>query len=138
MQLTLGRAAKTAGRSKGTISRALNSGAMVGIKDGERWRIDPAELSRWMQANPSRERSENRNATHVEPSGNDSSAEAGVLRERIERLAEERERERSQLLDQIEDLRRRLDGAEAERRQLNAVLTDRKAERHGLWERLFG
>ena len=41
------------------------------------------------------------------------------------------------LRDQIEDLRQRLDGSEAERRQLNAVLTDRR-HRRGLWERLFG
>lgn len=134
MKLTLGQAAKTAKRSKGSISRALNSGTLAGTKlESGRWQIDPAELSRWMQANPSRNRSENRNDTP----GNGTSAEIGMLRDQLEWLAAERDRERDQLLDQIEDLRQRLDGSEAERRQLNAVLTDRR-HRHGLWARLFG
>ena len=90
-----------------------------------------------MEANPSRNRSENRNDTPHEPPGNGASGEIGMLRDQIERMAAERDRERDQLLDQIEDLRQRLDGSEAERRQLNAVLTDRR-HRRGLWERLFG
>ena len=133
MELSLGQAAKTAGRSKGTLSKALNSGTLSGIKaESGRWRIDPAELSRWMQANPFRNRSENRKET-PESGAVD---EAGILRDQMERLAAERDRERGLLLDQIEDLRRRLDGSEAERRQLNTVLTDRR--RRGLWARLFG
>lgn len=90
-----------------------------------------------MQANPSRNRSENHNGTPREPSGTDASVEIGMLRDQLDRLAAERDRERDQLLDQIEDLRQRLDGSEAERRQLNAILTDRR-QRRGLWERLFG
>ena len=46
-----------------------------------------------------------------------------MLRERIEAMNAERDRERSQLVDQIDDLRARLDGAEAERTRLNAILT---------------
>ena len=138
MKLTLGKAARTAGRSKGSISRALNSGSLAGAKaESGWWQIDPAELSRWMEANPSRNRSENRNDTPHEPPENGVSGEIGMLRDQIERMATERDRERDQLLDQIEDLRRRLDGSEAERRQLNAVLTDRR-DRRRLWERLFG
>ena len=137
MELTLGQAARTAGRSKGTVSRALSSGAMTGTKDGDRWRIDPAELSRWMQANPSRKRLENRLETPVQPPVDTAASESGMLREQLGRLEGERERERGQLLDQIEDLRRRLDAAEAERTKLNAVLTDQRRPR-GLWERLFG
>jgi uncharacterized coiled-coil DUF342 family protein len=107
---------------------------LAGTKlESGRWQIDPAELSRWMQANPSRNRSENRNDTP----GSGAAVEVGMLRDQLERLAAERDRERDQLLDQIEDLRQRLDGSEAERRQLNAVLTDRR-HRRGLWERLFG
>ncbi len=41
----------------------------------------------------------------------------------------ERDRERGQLVDQIEDLRARLDGAEAERVRLNALLTDQREKR---------
>lgn len=58
-------------------------------------------------------------------------------------MTAERDRERGQLVDQIEDLRARLDGAEAERVRLNALLTDQRekvAERpkRGLWARLVG
>ena len=72
-----------------------------------------------MDANPSRKRSENQFATPVEHNADASSTKAGMLRER----------ERGQLLDQIEDLRRRLDAAEAERAKLNAVLTDQRRPR---------
>lgn len=41
--------------------------------------------------------------------------EVKMLREQIDVLITERDRERGQLVDQIEDLRARLDGAEAER-----------------------
>lgn len=50
-----------------------------------------------------------------------------MLRERIDAMTAERDRERSQpAVDQIEDLRARLDGAEAERVRLNALLTDQR------------
>ena len=138
MKLTLGQAARTAKRSKGSISRALNSGTLAGTKlESGRWQIDPAELSRWVEANPSRNRSENRNDTPFEPPGNDGPVKIGMLRDQLDQLAAERDRERDQLLGQIEDLRQRLDGSEAERRQLNAILTDQR-HRRGLWERLFG
>ena len=53
MKLTLGQAAKTAKRSKGMLSKALNSGGISAEKDDKgRWQIDPSELSRWMSANP--------------------------------------------------------------------------------------
>ena len=138
MKLTLGQAAKTASRSKGTLSKALNSGEISGNKDESgRWRIDPAELSRWMQAHPLPKRAEDRKRPRQETPADGAAVEAGMLREQFERLVAERDRERRQLVDQIENLRRRLDGAEAERVKLNAVLTDQRYRR-GLWGRLFG
>ena len=111
---------------------------MAGNKhESGRWRIDPAELSRWMDANPVLKRSENQNETPHETSGNGMSAEVRMLREQIGRLTAERDRERGQLVDQIEDLRGRLDGAEAARTKLQAVLTDQR-DRRGLWARLLG
>jgi len=69
--------------------------------------------------------------------------EVKMLRERIEAMTAERDRERGQLVDQIEDLRARLDGAEAERVRLNALLTDQRERgsepsKRGLWRRLWG
>ena len=71
------------------------------------------------------------------------SIEAKMLREQINAMKVERDRERGQLVDQIEDLRTRLDGAEAERVRLNAVLTDQRhisteSVRRGFWGRILG
>lgn len=68
-----------------------------------------------------------------------------VTQER-ERLAEERERERRQLQDRIDNLERRLDIEGEERRKLTAILTDQRAKPEaaepappsGFWGRLFG
>lgn len=46
MKLSLGQAAKETGVSKATISRALKSGKLSGEKDGNQYKIDPAELFR--------------------------------------------------------------------------------------------
>lgn len=52
MKLTLGQAAKALKRSKGTLSKALNSSGISVEKDDKgRWQIDPSELSRRMPAN---------------------------------------------------------------------------------------
>lgn len=145
MKLTLGQAAKTAKRSKGTLSKALNSGGISAEKDDKgRWQIDPSELSRWMSANPFPNSLENQQETPEETHENSAlSVEVKMLRERIDAMTAERDRERGQLVDQIEDLRTRLDGAEAERTRLNALLTDQRAssttrESRGFWGRLFG
>lgn len=145
MKLTLGQAAKTAKRSKGTLSKALNSGGISAEKDDKgRWQIDPSELSRWMSANPLQNRLENQLETPEETHGNSTlGVEVKMLRERIDAMAAERDRERGQLVDQIEDLRARLDGAEAERVRLNALLTDQRERPRaeggqGFWRRMFG
>jgi transposase len=144
MKLTLGQAAKTAKRSKGTLSKALNSGGISAEKDDKgRWQIDPSELSRWMSANPFPNGRENQYETPEETHGNSAlGVEVKMLREQIDTMTVERDRERGQLVDQIEDLRARLDGAEGERVRLNALLTDQRekdagAKRHGFWARLM-
>ncbi len=52
--------------------------------------------------------------------------EVNRLRERLADQEAERDRERRQLTDQIDDLRERLDRAEEERRKLTAILTDQR------------
>lgn len=66
-----------------------------------------------------------------------------MLREQIERMDLERERERSQLTDQIEALKEHAERQSADHRQALAALTDQreKAQRspqRGLWARLIG
>lgn len=83
------------------------------------------------------------------------------LRQEVERLREDRERERQQLQETITDLRRRLDQSETERREaqgkLTALLThqiepepeaapapppplepEETADKGKLWQKLFG
>ena len=145
MKLTLGQAAKTAKRSKGTLSKALNSGGISAEKDDKgRWQLDPSELSRWMSANPFPNSLENQSETPEKTHENSVlGVEVKMLRERIDAMTAERDRERSQLVDQIEDLRARLDGAEAERVRLNALLTDQRdpkksTAKRGFWVRFTG
>ena len=145
MRLTLGQAAKAAKRSKGTLSKALNSGDISAEKDDKgRWQIDPSELSRWMSANPFPNSVDAQEETHMETHENSAlSVEVKMLREQIATMKAERDRERDQLVDQIEDLRTRLDGAEAERVRLNALLTDQRdrqdvSSKRGFWARLMG
>ena len=154
MKLTLGQAAKTAKKAKGTLSKALNRGELSAQKDDNgRWCIDPSELSRWMNGKPfpsvHKNRSETPSVNGLETGGNGSleqlrrDIEVKMLREQIETLNAERERERNQLLDQVRDLRTRLDGAETERIRLNAVLTDQREKqanlpKPSLWARLVG
>lgn len=145
MKLTLGQAAKTAKRSKGTLSKALNSGGISAEKDDKgRWQIDPSELSRWMSANPFPNGRKNQSETPEETHENSAlGVEVKMLRERIDAMTAERDRERGQLVDQIEDLRSRLDSAETERERLNAILTDQRERvpelpKRSLWARLMG
>lgn len=151
---TLGEAAKVAGVSKPTLSKAINVGRLSAEKQSDgSYRIQPAELFRVYPP----ETSENRLTDvtfddRLTGKGNSLiSEEVSRLRERLTILSGERERERDQLTSQIEDLRRRLDAeAEArrvegeERRKLTAILTDQRQplpsepvsrEPRGLWGR---
>lgn len=151
---TLGEAAKQAGVSKPTLSKAIKTGRISAEKqpDGS-YRIQPAELFRVYPPETHRNGLDRSEFVEGETrSGNRLVAEqVGVLRERLALLTDERERERQQLTDQIEDLRRRLDAeAEArrlegeERRKLTAVLTDQRPKDEapgpnagrGFWARL--
>jgi excisionase family DNA binding protein len=128
MSYTLGEAAKATGKSKMTIQRAIKSGRMsASRRDDDTYDIDPSELHRVFPS-----------VTTAEPdTGNkgrdDISDDMAVLRlelkvrdEKIAALQAEREREREQLTDQIDDLRRRLDTEGEERRKLTALLTDQR------------
>src|SRR5215213_3126382 len=135
---TIGTAAKATGKAKSVISRAIEKGRISATRheDGT-YSIDPAELHRVYP--PVSESNGNSN-----PEKNDSqpqiftggtgelAAELQYLREQLAALRDERVRERQQLADQIEDLRRRLDQSDQERRdkdrQLTAVLTDLRAK----------
>lgn len=112
MKMTLGQAAKHSGFSKPTISRAIKSGKLSAarLEDGS-FAVDPAELERWIDNNGHRNTTAARLVTPAETPETpiDYSAlqvEVKMLREMLGNLNAERDRERSQLSQQIEDLRR--------------------------------
>lgn len=49
---TLGTAAKQAKVAKSTLSRAVEKGEITAVREGNGYRIDPAELDRWMSNRP--------------------------------------------------------------------------------------
>lgn len=149
MKLTLGQAAKHAGRAKGTLSKALNNGQISGKKDEKgRWQIDPSELQRWVEANPLQKPLEVDDTTPIETpkNGNGNSAlavEVKLLREQIERMDTDRAHERDQLTDQIENLRGQIERQSADHRQALAAITDQREStaekpRKGFFARLVG
>ena len=122
---TLGEAAKAAGVSKPSISKALQNGRLSAEKKGDgSYCIHAAELFR---VYPPNRQPEARIGGGETPNANSSlSTEVNQLHERLA----EGGRERQQLTEQIEDLRRRLDRSEQERREkdqrLTALLTDQR------------
>lgn len=131
LMYTLGAAARAAGKSKATISRAIKAGRLsAGRSDGGGYAIDPAELHRVYPAtggvNPTMKRSDT-----VDGPGAPPSPETVALH----RLLAERE-------ETIRDLRARLDTEVAERhreaeerRRLMAMLTDQRTR--PWWRRWF-
>lgn len=124
MKFTLGQAAKEAGVSKPTISRALKNGDLSGKKrkDGS-YEIEASELHRWKDDYRSRKHQVSHGVTPENDSSNSAlKAEVEKLREQLDAVGIERERERQQLTDQISDLRDRLDKEAEERRGLSQRL----------------
>jgi excisionase family DNA binding protein len=111
---TLGTAAHTVGVSKSTLRRAIEKGRLSATRreDGS-YEIDPAELARVFPS-PSADTPEMARSD----TGNDT---------------EGLQREVTVLREVVDDLRRRLDASEAERRQaqerLTALLTDQRPRR---------
>jgi hypothetical protein len=115
MELSLSTAAKTTGKGKSTIHRAIKSGKLSARKteDGA-YLIDTSELARVFQLNvPAHVSGTPREAQEllVEPLG----AEVASLRARVAGLEELLAREREAVAreqESVDDLRKRLDRAE--------------------------
>ncbi len=147
-KLSANRAAKEAGIAKKTLLDAISSGRLTAAKnDKGHWEIDPSELFR---AYPKTSFSESEKLQHTPQKNYQKTSETGVLevevkmlREQIERMDAERERERVQLGDQIEALREQAERQSADHRQALAALTDQRDRaseppKRGLWARLVG
>lgn len=105
MRYTLGTAAKATGKAKSTILRAIKSGTISASRshDGS-YEIEPSELHRVFQPNSTQLHTSNDTQPHDERDA--------TLRLRLEILASERDRERAQMQETIDDLRARLDRSE--------------------------
>jgi len=143
-KLSLNKAAKEAGVAKSTLLEALNSGRMSAEKNEKgHWQIDPAELFRVFPKSSSTEQAEPKPTSleNQQKTSQNSALEVEVkmLREQIDRIDTERERERAQFTDQIEALREQAERQSADHRQALAALTDqRETPKRGLWARLVG
>src|SRR5689334_12865996 len=107
---TIGTAATATGKAKSTISRDIKSGKISAMKneDGS-YSIDPAELHRVYPPVSQSNGSSNGQSNDSQPQNSLAGtggleAELQHLRERLSAVELEREREREQLTDQIEDL----------------------------------
>ena len=128
--LTLGQAAKLVGKSKSTITRAIQSGKLSAQRQEDKsYRIDPAELHRVWPATVAQ-------PDHEEPHGTHEGTQGGtlaVLQVKVEMLEAQLEREQ----DTVEDLRRRLDRSEERVVALSAPQTSSE-KRRGILQRIFG
>lgn len=129
--VSISEAARLAGISRQTFYRHIDKKGISVTKDNDdNPVVDTAEILRVYGAlqdtTPSHE-------TDIQQLGTpkDNSAlqgEIDKLREAIDSLNTERDRERAQLTEQIVDLRRRLDDEAEERRKLTKLLTDQRTE----------
>jgi hypothetical protein len=115
MAYTLGQAARAVGKSKPTIARAIQTGRISATRrDDGSYEIDAAELHRVYP--------------RVTP---DAGRETGTM-QRFEPQA--LHRENLLLREMMDDLRRRLDASEEERRQLSVRLLP---DQRPWWRRVF-
>lgn len=145
MNYSASQAAKAVGKSIPTITRAIKSGKLSAEKvNGGGYKIDPSELFRvWPSVMDTVVSQPNTLGTETPPKNNALQGEVEALRKQIKLMDEERDRERSQLSETIDDLRKRLDAESTERRTLTAQITDQREKagaspKQGFWARLRG
>lgn len=142
MAYTLGEAAKATGISKASISRAINSGRISATKkDDGSFSIEPVELHRVYPPKSAAPVTE----THSETPRNGNAdtrngSDSNVLQARLDAALEQlRDRDGT-----IDDLRRRLDQSDEERREAQARVIGLLAgpgpteSKRGFFGRLFG
>ncbi len=149
---TLNQAAKACHKSKSAILEAIRSGRLSASRnDKNQWQIDPAELFRVYPARTSTEPPYQVDYHRPEPipTTPENHPTTAIMLDKIASIEAERDRERQQLQNTIDDLRRRLDQESEERRKLTMLLTHQpepppaatsKAppEDSMLWRKLFG
>lgn len=142
--LTTMQAAKRAKTSRPTISRALKSGELVGVRgNDQRWLIDADDLAAWARTR-SAVHDEQRSTTVQEQSLN-------AEDERLNALSAELDKVKAALAENREALaraegentanRERISDLTTERERLWAMLDSRRVisnDRRGFWAKIFG
>ncbi len=146
--LSLNKAAKEAGVAKSTLLEALKSGRLSASKSEKgHWEIDPSELFRAFPKTSYRDLTKPIPTPHenlLKTTQNGAlEVEVRMLREQLALVATEREREREQLGEQIQNLRDQVERQSADHRQALALLTDQRTkstptEKKGWLSRLVG
>lgn len=136
--LTTAQAAKRAGTSRPTISRALKSGELLGTRANDsRWLIDPADLDAWKEGRSSVHDERTMNSVHEQQKSKNFerlNAEVDALKGQISELRQVTARlegEASANKERITDLT-------TERDRLLSMLEAGPVKGAGFWSRLFG
>ena len=137
---TLGQAAKAAGVAKSTISRAIQNGDISNRGNvGNSYRIDPAELQRWIEsrpASPVAERSEQRTVT---PETERVLREMlDEMRQRIKRAEENADHWREMAEQQRSQIEKQGDQLAASTRLIEDLTRKQSEQPASWWERLRG
>ena len=139
-KLSLNKAAAYAGKAKSDILKALKSNDSLKKLSGEKndkghWEIDESELDRlYGKKGAELVSTSSKNGLVTPDNSIPTSAlevEVKMLREQIERMDKESERERDQMADQIENLRHTIEAQSADHRQALAAITDQRPEKRG-------
>lgn len=124
--LNLNQAAKTCKKSKAAILDAIRSGRLSAKQNELKvWEIDPAELFRVYPFEIETNQPTNKTTTSQnrdQPEKTDQLT-SDLFKEIIEKIENERSRERDQMQATIDDLRKRLDEEAEERKKLTRLLT---------------
>lgn len=148
---TLNQAAKACHKSKSAILEAIRSGRLSASRDDKnQWQIDPAELFRVYPARTTTEPPYQvaNHQTEPIPTPTENHSTTAIILDKIASIEAERDRERQQLQNTIDDLRHRLDQETEERRKLTMLLTHQpeappaqhqaQPQDSPLWRKLFG
>lgn len=137
--LSLKQAAEAVGKGKSTLQRAIKAGKLSAqISERGTYRIDPAELARVYPDDYSTNLPDQSGGKYSNPSQRNGLEhhETALLQLELEQIKEQlaqyrrlSEREINQAVGTIEDLRRRLDSADAEKSKLAVLLEDRSSDR---------
>jgi hypothetical protein len=140
MGYTLGTAAKATGRSRTSILRAIEKGKISAKKNVHgQWDIEPSELHRVYPA------SESGNSSGNSTDATDANTDLLIQNRELAAKLEAADQRIQDALEQVADLRLRLDQSEEERRrtqsQMTALLTDQRSQgardkpkRRGWWK----